>query len=243
MSDTRREAEAAAARVEQTIADLRLTGPRVMAAAVAGAHDASASGGRTRPGESRLPGMRVPPFPPEPLTVDLLVGLRAAGRQARWDDPHGWDDVVLALSYHLGQLVDDGREDDACRVLRFFARDTYVMPTGKPHPLADLAKAVENAGYRGLAATAYALAYTATRGGMGYARFGDRAHGGLLARALAFDASAARQLVAEATAYGVRGSWYSIGTSKHLIERIADWGEPDVAAAAWREAAAVVAHR
>lgn len=191
----------------------------------------------------RLAYMRVPPFPPDPSLVDLLAGLRAAGTTRRWDDDRAWDDVVLALSYHLSQLIDSGREDDVRRLLRFFARHTDVSLSGREHPLGKLAAALDAAGYARAAAVAYALAYTATRGGGGWHRLGGRAHGHLIARAVALDATTARQVVADEVAYALRGSWYSIGTSRHLVERLAAWGEADTAEAAWREAFAVVSHR
>jgi hypothetical protein len=242
--DTRRHGKKAAMRVQQSADALGLSIPRLAFVAEAIPSDAPPSEVRWRTplNEPRLPALRIPPFPPRPTVVDLLVGLRAAGRDAGITRG-GWDDVVLALGYHLGQFVDADRGNDARRVLRFFARDTYIMPTGQPHPLGALAEALENGGYLGLAATAYALAYTATRGEMGYARLGDRTHSGLLARAFAFDPPEARRVLADEIAYALRDSWYSIGTSRHLIDRVADWGEPNVAMAAWREAAAVVTHR
>jgi hypothetical protein len=44
-------------------------------------------------------------------------------------------------------------------------------------------------------------------------------------------------------AYGLRAFGFAAGMSRHLIERIAEWGDAEVAALAWREAHAVVAHR
>jgi hypothetical protein len=200
---------------------------------------------RSRPWQGtafHLPGMRVPPFPPNATLVDILTGLRTAGAKRRWDDDSSWDDVVLALGYHLGQLIDAGREDDARRLLRFFARDADVA-SGREHPLGRLAATLEAAGYVRPAAVAYALAYTATRGGSGWQHMGDKAHGHLIERAIALDPGTARQVVADEVAYALRGRWYSSGTSRHLVERLAAWGEPQAAEAAWREAFLVVRHR
>jgi hypothetical protein len=190
-----------------------------------------------------VPALRVPPFVPNPTLVDLLAGLRAAGSTRRWDDAGAWDDVVLALGYHLTQFADCGREDDALRLLRFFARDTHVAPSGMEHPLGKLAASLDIAGYDHLATVAYALAYTATRGGGGWLRMGDQAHGHLISRAIELDAPAARQVVADEVAYSLHGGWNNLGSTRHVVERLAGWGEAEVAERAWREAYAVVAHR
>ena len=56
---------------------------------------------------------------------------------------------MTSLAYALGELIDAGHDDDAERVLRFFARDVHVALTsaGKIHPLAVLAEALEQGGY------------------------------------------------------------------------------------------------
>ncbi len=188
-------------------------------------------------------GMRVPAFPPDPQFVQLLSGLRAAGQDRVWGDPDAWSDVVLSLSYRLGDLADSGKEADARRLLHFFARDLGLSMSSKVHPLSDLAVCLENAGYISLAVIAYALAYTATRGGGGWLSFGDHAHSSTLKRAMELDREAALQTVADEVAYRLRHVEYGAGISRHLIERIAEWGEPKVAEVAWREAFAVISKR
>jgi hypothetical protein len=242
--DGRRHTEGAAARVTAVATEHGIAIPRIAPLG----EDRSSPERRDRtspwPGDTfRLPGLRVLPFVPNPTLVDLLTGLRAAGATRRWDDVGAWDDVVLALGYHLGQLIDAGREDDARRLLRFFARDTEVAASGREHPLGKLAAALDAGGYVRSAAVAYALAYTATRGGGGWRHMGDKAHGNLIERAIALDPLSARQVVADEAAYALCGSWYSTGTSRHLVERLAAWGELEAAEAAWREAFAVVRHR
>lgn len=239
--DGRHYRDVAAARVMEVAIERGLPIPRIASTVAAVAVERPARGS-SRP-NSHLPSLRIPPFPPDPSMVGLLAGLRAVGASRRWDDADAWDDVVLSLSYHVGLLVDAGREDDARRLLRFFARDASVAPSGKEHPLGKLAVALDSAGYGRVAAMAYALAYTATRGGGGWLQMGDRAHGHLIVRAVALDAALAHQVVADEVAYALRGTWYNAGVSRHLIEQIAAWGEPDKAEKAWREAFAVVAHR
>lgn len=183
-------------------------------------------------------------FSADPGFVDLLRGLRAAGER-RWQNPEDWDAVVTSLAYRLGEFIDAGNAHDAERVLRFFARDVYVsLPSaGKPHPLASLAEALDAGGYRRASAIAYTLAYTVARGGWGWLHLGDASHGYLVARAIALDGDVARTILAQEVGYALRSSGYAAGTSRHLIERLAGWGDAATAERAWRESFAVIAHR
>ncbi len=248
--DSRRDVETAAARLAEVALAHEVPIPEVVPAshAMRGSSETAAQESRAqvplRPGEpARLPWLRLPPFASDATFVELLSGLRRARDARRWDEVGAWDDVVLALGYHLGQLVDAGREDDVRRLLRFWARDAAPLGSGRAHPLGALASGLDAAGYASLAATAYALAYTASRGGNGYHRLGDKTHGYLIDRAVALEPARAHQVVADEVAFAVRGNWYSSGTTHHLVERLAAWGEPVAAEAAWREAFAVVRHR
>lgn len=240
--DGQRYTDAAAARVVAVAAENDLLVPHIAPSEFPATNRQRRAAALPRAG-TWLPAWRIPPFAREATLVDLLAGLREAGISRRWDDADAWDDVVLALSYHLGQLADAGHEDDARRLLRFFARDADVGPSGKEHPLGKLAGALEAAGYNSLAAMAYALAYTATRGGGGWLQMGDQGHAHLISRGVELDAGIAQQVVADEVAYALRGNWYSMGISRHLIERLAAWGEPNVAEAAWRAAFTIIAHR
>jgi hypothetical protein len=184
-------------------------------------------------------------FSANPRFVDLLKGLRIAGERRGWENPEEWDAVVTSLAYRLGEFIDAGKADDAERVLRFFARDVRVSLTsaGKLHPLASLAEALEAAGYRRAAAIGYTLAYTVARGGWGWLHLGDKSHGYLVARAIALDGEVARRVLSQEVGYALRSSGYAAGTSRHLIERFAEWGDAATAVLAWRESFAVIAHR
>jgi hypothetical protein len=233
-------AESAAARVAIVAEELGLSMPAIPTGAMATQSERRprAFTARERGAWARL--HRIPPFASNPTFVDLLAGLRAAGSARRLDE--SWDDVIVPLAYHIGQLIDDGREPDAGRLLRFFARDVYVL-SDNVHPLGDLAAALDNAGYATIAAAAYALAYTATRGGGGWRHMGDSRHAYLMERAVALDRDVAHQVVATEVAYALRGSSYRVGTSQHLLERLVAWGQVPIAVQAWRELYAVVRHR
>ena len=189
--------------------------------------------------------LQQPDFPPNPALADLLKGLRAAGQQCGWENPGEWDAIVTSLAYLLGKLIDGGHDDDAERILRFFAREVHVALTsaGKIHPLARVAQALEMAGHLQAAAIAYTLAYTVARGGMGWLHLGDNSHGYLISRAIALDRDSTQTVLAQEIGYVLRASSYAAGTSRHLIERLAGWGDIALAELAWREAFTVIAHR
>ena len=111
-----------------------------------------------------------------------------------------------------------------------------LVYAGKIHPLAPLAEALETAGYRRAAAIAYTLAYAVARGGMGWLHLGDRSHGYLISRAIALDCESPQTVLAQEIGHALRVSSYTAGTSRHLIERLADWGDGALAELAWREA-------
>ena len=186
-----------------------------------------------------------PEFPPNPTLVDLLKGLRAAGQRRRGVNSENWNGVVTALTYRLGELVDAGHENDAERVLRFFARDVHVSSAsaGDAHPLACLAEAFETVGCRRMAALAYTLAYSAARGGSGWLHLGDSSHAYLISRAMIIDPEVTQTVLAQEIGYALRVSHYTAGTARHLIERLAGWGDVALAERAWQEAYAVLAHR
>ncbi len=242
--DGRRYNDKAAARVAQVAAEHGLLIPQLSRTdARAPSIGVSDTGRSARVDQSPLPLMRIPPFPPDATLVDLLTGLRRAGSAGRLDNVAQWTDVASALGYHLGQLIDSGREEDVRRLLRFFARDVYISYSEDVQPLVSIAGALEAAGYDSVAAMAYALSYSKARGGDGWLRMGDQAQGFLMDRAIELDAAAARRTVADEVAYSLRGPSYVGGTSRHIVERLAAWGEPTLAEEAWREAFSVVQHR
>lgn len=188
---------------------------------------------------------RTPAFPPDASVVELLAGLRSAGRIRRDDEHVAWPQVLLPLSYHLSQLSDHDRESDANRLLRFFARDTDIAMTARVHPLGLLAEMLDAAGprYAQLACVAYALAYSATTLGRWSIRFSDQTHHTLAARAMAIDSELAKQVVIDEVGYYLRGNWYSVGSCSHLVELLTRWDQSRTAEKVWRQAFSVVSHR
>ena len=244
VDDGRRHIEKAAKHVESTAEELGLLVPRITLTTSLKKDSPSSTYTNFHSGDTlRLEGIRFPQFSANSSFVDLLAGLRCAGRERYLNNPDEWNDIILPLSYHLSSFIDSGREDDARRLLRFFARDTMNPADGKAHPLGKLALALDQAGYSQVAAFAYALAYTATRGGNGYLVMGDRSHNHLIERGIALDRDVVMQVIAEEIAYNLRGDWSTFGTSRHVVDRLAGWGDASLAEATWREAFTVVAHR
>jgi hypothetical protein len=179
---------------------------------------------------------REPAFPPNPSFVDLLAGLRAASRS------EDWDSVVLSLSYRLLEMVDAGREEDARRVLRFFARHVRVFAS-EIHPLSKLAEAFENARCESLATLAYTYAYVYTRGRGGWGSFGDKDSRYLIEGAIRIDPEGVLQVVGNEISYRLRDNWYSFGVNTELITQVPRWDKNVSHASLWYAAYDIIAKR
>ncbi len=157
-----------------------------------------------------------PPFLLNPSFVELLSGLRQASRS------EDWNGVVLSLSYRLIEMLETGKEEDARRVLRFFARHVRVFAS-EVHPLAKLAETFENAHCDSLATLSYTYAYVYTRGRGGWGSFGDKDSRYLIEAAIRINREVALQVVANEISYRLRGSWYSFGVNTELITQVPKW--------------------
>lgn len=171
----------------------------------------------------------------------LIAGMREAVRTLP-DEAGAWQVAVDALAEQLVGLLDSGQFDAVRQLLRFFKRDAGIAYL-RACPLQLLAARLAELGHTLAAALAYALAYTLARGGGGFLVMGDQQQSFLLARALELNQDLAQQTVADEVAYLLRGDWGTFGASRHLIERLAGWGNASQAFATWQAAAQVVAHR
>src|SRR5262249_32759568 len=147
---------------------------------------------------------RTPAFPVAASFVQLLSGLRAASHRSE-----DWDGILLSLSYRLPEMMENGKEEEARRLLRFFARHVSVL-FSDVHPLAKLAEALENANCQSLAALAYSYAYLYTRGRSGWGSIGDEASRHLMQSAIRLFPDAAREVLANEVSYRLREEWYSL---------------------------------
>ena len=186
-----------------------------------------------------LPSIRFLTIAPQPSIADIMVGLRKVD--------YGHADLVDAIALNLGYLLDEmaenGDQVKAIRLLHFFARDIYVSYSSKAHPLSKIALYLENSGNTRLASIAYALAFSASRGGGGWHGFGDGSHKALLESAIRLDRDLSIKTIADEVAYQLRNIEYGAGITRSLIERLTEWGEVDVAVDSWREAYSVIKHR
>lgn len=184
----------------------------------------------------------IPIFDENDSYVELLSGIRKIS-SAEGDKETLANCAMHYLSYRLPEMVAQGDEASARRIIRFLARQLDIPYSLKRHPLLDLAVSLDNAGCTILAAIAHTLAYTSSRGGGGWLNLGDDTHSSALHRAIELNRDLALQTIADEIGYRLRYMDYGAGISRHLIERIAEWDEPAVAMRAWREAFDVIAQR
>ena len=182
-------------------------------------------------------------FPVNGSFVDLLAGLRRAADARSMVERGLPSDVILHLGYRLVEMAEKGEETDVRRLLNFCAHELDFSFSEGTHPLADLARYLENAGHASLAAISYALAYASSRGGGGWLSMGDSSHSNILHQAIELDREIALQTLADEVSYRLRHVGYGAGISRHLIERTVEWGEANFAAACWDEAFNVISHR
>lgn len=192
----------------------------------------------------------------EPLAVfpPGLPGLAKAIRawRKRPYDTHAaaWTAERFAnlIGYRLIDLLAEGRSDDAASALRSLADGSGLGE--RSGILRSIAEGLERHGETSLAALAYALAWTCTRGRGGWLTFGGETEIESLHRATALDAETANAVVADEIERIVATSRYgTYGISQALIHALAvralacPDGSADVAFAAWDEAFGVIASR
>jgi len=182
-----------------------------------------------------------PIFPVEAMPLELMAAIRSARRSMNEADV-GHDRLVNAFGYRLVELLERGEEDEAVRLLRAFARETYFWAGATP--LADLAEGFERQGHARAAAVAFSLAYARSRGGSGYLFLGDEKHLPWLLRAGALSQDASLRSLADEVAYLLNQQGYYLGITRHLIKALAAQVETREAAfEAWQAAYEVIRHR
>ena len=140
--------------------------------------------------------------------------------------------------------MEGGREKDAKTALRLISD-----PTGfgdSPKLLKALAEGFERYGQDGLAAEAYALAWTRSRGGGGWLRFGGKAEIESLQRASQLDRGLALQTISEEIEQIVSQGLGALGITQALMYGFAMGGlgtSDSEAFDIWEEAFSVIADR
>jgi AAA ATPase domain len=173
--------------------------------------------------------------------TDLIAGIRRITSNQK--SYYHWDSFITAFGYRLITILNQGRDDEAVRLLRYFSREAYIT-SDTAHPLAQLAEGLERYGYIRIAAIAFALSYVKSRGGHGWQSIGDENHESSILRAINLSREDALQILSDEIAYQLRNiSGVSIGITSNLIMRIAAWGEAEAAKDSWWSAYGVIAHR
>lgn len=198
--------------------------------------------------EDRLTQMILPDIPPGP--AGLLRAIRAwHHRQDRTASEQAFDRMTNIIGYRLLELAEAGRADEAAQILHTIARPTDLREGALL--LGQVAKGLDMHGQPTLAAEAYALAWSHTRGQGGWLNFGGETSIESLRRATQLDSEIALQVIAQETERIVAsGPYGTYGITQALIfafthQALAVKGSPpiDLAFALWDEAAAVIAER
>jgi hypothetical protein len=168
-------------------------------------------------------------------------------------DAHGpdWstDRFANAIGYRLIGLLEDGRSEDVIAAITSLARSLSLGEGALI--LRSIAEGLERHEEKRLAAHAYALSWTLTRGRGGWLTFGGQTEIESLLRASILDSETASRVVSDEIERIVAGSgWGTSGISQALIYALAAGafrppGEPgaDAAFRAWDQAFQVIASR
>ena len=182
-----------------------------------------------------------PVFASGAAPISLLTEIRQRHRSLG-DQPARKDRFVNALGYRLAEMVDSGNEDEAIRLVRYFARESY-FGTGAI-PLADLAEGLERHGYDRVASVSYALAYASSRGDGGSTFLGGSNFLHWAARAFALSSQDATRTVTTEIAHLLTDQEYFLGLTGNLVELLALVAPgPETAFKAWAAGLGVVLHR
>lgn len=149
-----------------------------------------------------------------------MVGIRQAMRTWRslrvWEDQPVSDQFANAIGYRLLELVSEGRDEDAKRLIRSLADRAGLDDTGRL--LGDLGEGFERYGQTQLAVLCHTLAWTRTRGGGGWMTFGGEDLMENLASAVRLDEATTLRLLGEEVARLVGGDGYGrYGITRALI--------------------------
>ena len=182
----------------------------------------------------------------QPGAVGVAQAIRVwQGRQYMEARPD-WSVERLAnvVGYRLLELMDGGRQKDAETALRLISDPSGLGDS--PKLLKALAEGFERHGQNGLAAEAYTLAWTRSRGRGGWSRFGGRAEIDSLQRATQLDRALALQTIAEEIEQIVSRGLGALGITQALMYGFAMGGlgtSESEAFDIWEEAFSVIADR
>ena len=181
-------------------------------------------------------------FEKDSKIVDLINGIRSIARQEARGIEQDWPGYVNAIGYRLVTIATRQSEDEAIRLVQFIAHTVNIINSAN-HPLLSIGEGLERFGFIRAATVAYALAYTYTRGGGGWLAMGDKSQANIFDKAITLGRQEAQETLSSEIAYSLRSFSYFVGLTRHIIERVADWGEPAIAKLCWWEAYKVISFR
>ncbi len=182
----------------------------------------------------------------DPGAVGIVQAIRVWQDRLHREERSEWSVERFAnvVGFRIMELTERGREKDAETALR-----SISDPTGfgdSPKLLKALAEGFERHGQDGLAAQAYALAWTRSRGGGGWSRFGGKAEIEALQRATQLDRGLALQTIAEEVEQVVSQGLGALGIAQALMYGFAMGGlgtSDSEAFEIWEEAFSVIEDR
>ena len=148
--------------------------------------------------------------------------------------------LILALVNRLYELVKDNNQNEAVRIVRYVAR--YYSFGTNAVPLAELATQLADRGCKDIAALAWALAYSRSRGGHGWLNLGGTECHPWVQNGLKISSENTLQAIAVEVALLLHDGSYS-GIARHLIELCAEFISQKVPSRAWDAAYDVLRHR
>ena len=159
-----------------------------------------------------------------------------------------WEECRFAnlIGYRLIELAEEGHYKEAVSAIKSFVRGSMYME--RSSVLRQVAEGLDRYGQAQLAAVAYALTWTSSRGKGGWLTFGGETDIDALQRATELDSQIACDIVAEQIGQVIASSSYEIyGISQALIQAFAVGAlvcpgrtSLDIAFAAWKEAFGVI---
>ncbi len=181
-----------------------------------------------------------PVFPANATPLDLMVRLRSRNYLSS-EVINSSPQFIHALGYRLVELVSKGEEEEAIRLIRYYAREEYFSVSA--FPIAEIAEGLEHYGYTRIAAIAFSLAYAYSRGGHGWLFLGDSEQFPWFMHAIRLSRETALKTLATEVAYLLNVREYTVGITRHLIELLASQNETEEAFATWYSAFDVIKHR
>lgn len=173
--------------------------------------------------------------------LSVVTGVRRAF--VRTERHKSWAGFCEAFGYRLIYLAESGESPDSLEELISFCADR-LRATFIDEPLLEqLAAGLERHELPSLAARAYALAYTRSRGHGGWSSIGDESRSACLHKAIGLDRGGTLRLLGDDIVRLLEISDLTTFVTGATIARLAEIGDLAEASESWWEAFRVIKHR